>query len=122
MSARSDILDREIRAHAMQMGGFHGPRFAEACRKALTHATALATVSENDIASAVAVYANDYMDGAASERARILEIDSVAAQAPASVAALAKKAKAEGLTADEFSVQALNSCRQFSHAMPARKQ
>lgn len=62
------------------------------------------------------------MDGVTAERTRMIEIDAVAAQAPAGFAALAKKAKAKGLTADEFAGQALDSCRQFSHAKPAQRQ
>lgn len=122
MNDRSKILDRAIGLHADAMSAYHGPRFADSCRRFLTHAKSLATVAEDGIAGAVALYAEDYMTGVRQERERILGIDAIASQMPENLTALAKRAKNEGLTADEFAVQALNSCRQFSHAMPARKQ
>lgn len=120
MDARSKILDRAIALHAGPMGAYLGARFAESCRRALTHASALAMTSENEISMAVAAWANDYMDGVKAERDRILAIDAIAAQMPAGYAALAKKAKFEScISADEFAVQALDACRASSHAMPA---
>lgn len=123
MDIRSKILDRAIAAHASAMGAYHGPHFSEACRRALTHASALAMTSENEIATAVAAWANDYMTGAQEELKRVLAIDAIAAQLPVGYAALAKKAKFESkITADEFAVLALDACRASSHAMPVRQQ
>lgn len=122
MNDRSKILDRAIELHADAMGAYHGPHFADSCRRFLTHAKSLATVSEDGIAGAVALYAEDYTTGVRQERERILGIDAIALQMPENLTALAKRAKNEGLTVDEFAVQALDSCRQFSHAMPAQRQ
>lgn len=123
MDTRSNLLDRAIAAHASTMGAYHFPHFSEACRRALTQASSLANVSENDIATAVAAWANDYMIGAQEELERVLAIDAIAAQMPAGYAALAKKAKFEScITADEFAVLALDACRASSHPMPGMSQ
>lgn len=123
MDTRSKILDRAIKSQASAMGAYHGPHFSEACRRALTHASALAMTSENEIAAAVAALANNYMTDVREEQKRILDIDAIAAQMPVGYAALANRAKFESkITADEFAVLALDACRASSHVMPIRAQ
>lgn len=113
MDARAQFIDQEISRHAATLGAYHAQGFSESCRKAMSSAMAHVTAeSEDEIAAAVALFAQDYITGVESERKRITEIDALAKQLMPGHEAAVWAAKFETLiTAGELATRILSAHR-----------